>query len=60
MDGELYVTVGSVHTDRNLENLNVPKSKQACPNIVSRKVWRFEDVKGHWNLLELECLGYKR
>jgi hypothetical protein len=55
IDGELYATVGSDHTDRNLENYSVPKSKQACPNIVPTKVWKFEEVKDHWDSLELEC-----
>ncbi|WP_339062097.1 DUF2848 domain-containing protein [Tepidibacillus marianensis] len=54
-DGELYVTVGSDHTDRNLENYSVPKSKQACPNVIPPEVWKFDDVKDHWDELELEC-----
>jgi len=54
-DGELYVTVGSDHTDRNLENYSVPKSKQACPNVIPAEVWKYEDVKDHWDDLELEC-----
>lgn len=55
-DGEdIYVTVASDHTDRNLETFSVPKSKQACPNIIASEVWRYSEVKDHWDELELEC-----
>ncbi|MDI3090336.1 DUF2848 family protein [Priestia megaterium] len=54
-DNEMYVTVGSDHTDRRLETFSVPMSKQACPNILAREVWKFEEVKDHWNQIELTC-----
>ncbi|EGK09208.1 hypothetical protein HMPREF9374_3062 [Desmospora sp. 8437] len=53
--GEWFVTVGSDHTDRKLETFSVPMSKQAYPNIIAEDVWRLEDVKDHWERLELEC-----
>lgn len=52
---EIYVTVGSDHTDRKLETFDVPMSKQAYPNVIAEEVWRYEDVKNHWNQLELIC-----
>src|SRR5699024_2988671 len=54
-DGEIYVTVGSDHTDRKLETFDVPMSKQACPNVIAEDVWKYEDVKDHWDQLELIC-----
>src|SRR5256885_7068672 len=24
-------------------------SKQVCPNVVSREVWDFEEIKAHWD-----------
>jgi len=54
-EGELFVTVGCDHTDRKLETHSVPKSKQAYPNVLAREVWRFEDVKDHWDQLEFTC-----
>lgn len=54
-DNEMYVTVGSDHTDRKLEAFSVPMSKQACPNILAREVWKFEEVKDHWDRIELTC-----
>lgn len=53
--GELYVTVGSDVTDRELEtsNLagqrNIRWSKQVAPNVVAPHVWRWQDVEQHWD-----------
>ena len=53
--GELYVTVGSDVTDRELEtsNLagqrNIRWSKQVAPNVVAPAVWRWQDVEAHWD-----------
>ena len=52
-EGALYVTVGSDHTDRAAEAAGVTWSKQMCPKPVAAQVWRFEDVAGHWDALQL-------
>lgn len=44
-----FVTVGSDHTDRTIEQTSVPWAKQACPNIVAPEVWLYEEVKPHWD-----------
>ncbi|HLR69324.1 DUF2848 family protein [Virgibacillus alimentarius] len=54
-NNELYVTVGSDHTDRKLETFSVPMSKQAYPNVIAEDVWKYEDVKNHWDQLEFIC-----
>ncbi|WP_368653856.1 DUF2848 family protein [Ornithinibacillus sp. 4-3] len=54
-NGDLYVTVGSDHTDRELETFSVPMSKQAYPNFIAKDAWRYEEVKNHWEQLELIC-----
>lgn len=54
-NGELWVTVGSDHTDRKLEKYGVAVSKQVYPNIISHDVWKVSDVTKHWDQLELEC-----
>jgi len=53
--GELYVTVGSDHTDRKLETVSIPWSKQVAPNVVAPLLWRWEDVADHWNEVTMEC-----
>ena len=49
----LLVGVGSDHTDRAHEAIDVNESKALCPKPVSRSVWRYEDVRDHWDRLEL-------
>lgn len=49
MEDGLWIGVGSDHTDRDVEaRLNVAASKQICPKPVSREIWRYDDVKDHW------------
>lgn len=51
--GELLVGVGSDHTDRVLETVDIRLAKLACPKIVSRHIWRFNDLRRHWDSLML-------
>ncbi len=54
VDGKrIYVGVGSDHTDRDLETLNILKSKQVCPVILSRTLWDYEEIKDHWDRIEI-------
>lgn len=50
---ELFVSVGSDHTDREVEAYGVTVSKQVCAKPVAREAWRFTDVTAHWDQLEL-------
>lgn len=52
---DLLVGVASDHTDRALERLDVAKSKQLCHKVVSREVWRYEDVRSHWDHIVLRA-----
>ncbi|SED99622.1 Protein of unknown function [Burkholderia sp. WP9] len=51
----VLVTVGSDHTDREVEAYGVTVSKQVCPKPVARDAWRFDDVSAHWDQLELRA-----
>ncbi len=46
---QLYVGVGSDHTDRALERASIPWSKQACANVLAPQVWPFEELKDDWD-----------
>ena len=46
---EVYVGVGSDHTDRELESVSIVKSKQVCPNIMSDRLWRLKEIRGDWD-----------
>lgn len=50
---ELLVGVGSDHTDRAHEAIDIDESKRLCPKPISRAVWRHRDLEGHWDQLEL-------
>jgi hypothetical protein len=52
--GEVFVGVGSDHTDRALERQSLIKSKQICRNVLSSQVWRYPDVQAHWDDLVLQ------
>jgi hypothetical protein len=47
--GKVYVGVGSDHTDRKLEEVDIPKAKQVYPNTISKTLWDLADVEGHWD-----------
>jgi hypothetical protein len=51
--GAMHVTVGSDHTDRELERAGVAVSKQACAKVVGRDAWALDEVIGHWDRLVL-------
>src|ERR1700733_9032607 len=57
ISGELYVTVGSDHTDQALETHDVTLSKQVCAKPVSRDCWRFYEVESHWDQLILRSFA---
>ncbi len=46
---EVYVGVGSDHTDRELESVSIIKSKQVCPNIMSKRIWRLKEIRKDWD-----------
>lgn len=55
-DGQrLLVTVGCDHTDREVERVDIAKSKQLYPNVIASEVWPYDDVREHWDALELTC-----
>ena len=58
-EDELYVTVGSDHTDRELEKISVPKAKQMYPKVIPEVVWLYEEVKDHWDELVIRSYVVK-
>lgn len=53
--GEVYVTVGSDHTDRSLEGASILKSKQVYPNVVARRAWALSEVRERWDDITLKA-----
>jgi hypothetical protein len=46
---DLYVGIGSDHSDRETERYNMWISKQICPCVLSKRVWRYRDIRDHWD-----------
>ena len=53
LDDELWLGVGSDHTDRKAETVGVTLSKQLCAKPVGTTLWRYDEVKPHWDKLKL-------
>ncbi len=52
-EDEIFVTVGSDHTDRDAERCNVLAGKHMYPKVVARRAWPIEEVQDHWDSLIL-------
>lgn len=52
-DGEVFVAVGSDHTDRAAERLDIALSKRACEKVLGCTLWRLHDVADRWDELRL-------
>ncbi len=54
----LWVGVGSDHTDRKVEAMDVTVSKQMCAKVIGPEVWRYADVAPHWDRLVLRSWAH--
>lgn len=54
----LWVGLGADHTDRKAETMGVSLSKQLCAKPVAPEVWRYEDVRPHWDKLVLRSWAW--
>jgi Protein of unknown function (DUF2848) len=54
-NGQLYVGVGSDHTDRKVETYNITVSKQMCDKPVAPELWLYSDVAAHWDRIMLRA-----
>ncbi len=50
---DMWVAIGSDHTDRELERVNIVASKEVCPKPVSAEVWKYAEVRERWDRLIL-------
>ena len=53
LEDGLWVGIGSDHTDRKAETIGVTLSKQMCAKPIGTTLWRYDDVKPHWDKLKL-------
>jgi hypothetical protein len=52
---DMWVTVGSDQTDRDIETKSIPASKQMYAKVLASECWPYEEVRDHWNRLALRC-----
>jgi hypothetical protein len=57
LDDGLWLGLGSDHTDRNAERMGIAVSKQLCGKPVGSRLWRFDDVAGHWDRLRVRAFA---
>ena len=57
LDDGLWLGVGSDHTDRKAETIGVTLSKQLCAKPVGAVLWRYDEVKPHWDKLTLRAFA---
>ena len=51
--GRTWVTVASDQTDRELERVSIPRSKQLCPKVLATDVVPLDDLRSVWDEIEL-------
>lgn len=49
----VWIGVGSDHTDRDAETIDINLSKQLCSKPVGTDIWPLSEVSDHWNSLIL-------
>ena len=53
-EGEWWLTVGSDHTDRNVESYSVAVSKQMCPKPIATSAWRWSEIANYQDEIQLQ------
>ncbi|MGH7226514.1 MAG: DUF2848 domain-containing protein [Gemmataceae bacterium] len=51
LDSDLWLGLGSDHTDRKAETMGIALSKQLCGKVVGTSLWPLAEVAGHWDRL---------
>lgn len=51
--GRTWVTIASDQTDRELEQVSIPRSKQLCPKVLGTDVVPLDEVRDAWDEIEL-------
>jgi hypothetical protein len=57
--GELWLGIGSDHTDRKAETVGITLAKQLCDKPLGKTLWPLSEVAGHLDELELRAWIYE-
>jgi hypothetical protein len=55
----LYVTVGSDHTDREIEKTDIQKAKESCPKVIAKVTWLYDEIGDHWDDIIMRAMVLK-
>ncbi|RKX77703.1 MAG: hypothetical protein DRP87_08475 [Spirochaetes bacterium] len=58
-NNKMYVGLGSDHTDREFEKVDIRVSKQIYPNVLAPDFWKYDEVAGYWDDLVLRSWVHK-
>jgi hypothetical protein len=58
-NNNIFVGLASDHTDRELERIDIRKSKQVCPTILSKTLWYYGDAKETWDQIQIRSWAIK-
>lgn len=58
-EDQIYVTVGSDETDRDIEKIDVQKSKEACPKVIAKKAWLYDEIRDHWDDIAMRAVAHE-
>ena len=50
---QMYIGVGSDHTDRGFEKYSIPASKQMYAKVMAPVVWSYDEIEAHWDQIVL-------
>ena len=53
---KVFIGLGSDHTDRKLEETDIPRAKQICPNLMAATVWPLEELTDHWDRIKMRLV----
>lgn len=57
---QIYVTVGVDHKDDWTTDKNLHRANSTCPSVLAPEVWKLEDIRNHWDSLEIRCWTGKK
>src|SRR4051812_44595038 len=54
---DLWVGLGSDHTDRKAETMGIALSKQLCGKVINNELWRFDEIAAHWDAIIIRAFA---
>lgn len=60
-EDDFYISIGCDVFDSRVESFQADKSKMLYPNYIAEKVWKYSDIKNHWDKIKMRSwMGKER